>query len=142
MSRHAKPELEHDETAPEEPVKILGREPALWLATIGVVVQLGSQFIWHFTDTQQGAINAFATLLVGVLTALAVDHEKLAPAIMGALGALLAVGISFGWHLDPTDQSVLMSGAATIIAMFVRTQVTVDLPKHYADDPEPLEAVS
>lgn len=133
MSRHAKPETE---PTPGAPVKILGREPALWLATFASIVQLGSQFIWHLSDTQQGALNAFAVVLVGVLTALAVDHEKLVPAIMGALGALLSVGMSFGWHLDPQSQSVIMSAAAGIIAMFVRTQVTVDLPKHYADDPE------
>jgi len=144
-ARHAKPDPPVDE--PEkatlstgDTVKIFGREPALWLAAISAVVSLGSQLIWHLSDTQQGALNGAAVFLVGLLTAISVDHEKLVPAIMGLLGALLSVGLAFGWQLDATSQNVIMTAAATIVAMFVRTQVTVDLPKHYADDPEPLEA--
>jgi len=134
MSRHAKIE-EPDEITPGANVKIFGREPALWLAAIAAVVSLGSQFIWHLSDEQQSIINAAAVALVGLLTALSVDEEQTVPAILGLISALVALGMGFGWHLDPTDQAVIMSAAAGIVAMFVRTQVTVDTP-HYADDPE------
>lgn len=137
MSRHAKAEPvdEPDEITPGANVKIFGREPALWLAAIAAAVSLGSQFIWHLSDEQQSIINAAAAALVGLLTALSVDEEQTVPAILGLISALVALGMGFGWHLDPTDQAVIMSAAATIVAMFVRTQVTVNSP-HYADDEE------
>jgi hypothetical protein len=107
-------------------MKIFGREPALWLAAIAAVVSLGSQFLWHLSDEQQSVINAVALALVGILTGVMVDEEKLAPAILGFISALLSLAMGFGWHLDPQSQSVIMTAAAGIVAMFVRTQVTVD----------------
>lgn len=117
-----------DPAQEEGTVKIFGREPALWLAAIAAIVQLGSQFLWHFSDTQQSVINAVAVALVGVLTAVSVDVDKLPPAILGLVQAALALGIGFGWHLDPASQVVIMSAVGALVAMFVRTQVTVDAP--------------
>jgi hypothetical protein len=44
--------------------------------------------------------------------------------ILGALQAILALGLSFGLHLDPTQIGAIMAAAAAILALVVRQQVT------------------
>lgn len=104
---------------------IFHREPALILATIAATVALASSFVFHLSPDQVGAINTVAFFVVGLITAWSVDKNGLAAAIMGVIGAVLALGVSFGAHLSSGDQSVLMSFAAAVVAMFVRTQVSI-----------------
>lgn len=44
--------------------------------------------------------------------------------ILGALQAILALGLSFGLRLDPTQIGAIMAAAAAILALVVRQQVT------------------
>lgn len=104
-------------------MKIFGREPALILAFIAAAVQLVSSFVFPLTDGQQGAVNAIAIGVAGLVTAIAVKSDQLAPAILGVVQAALALGLAFGWDLAPEQQSVVMAFAAAGVAMFVRTQV-------------------
>lgn len=103
---------------------IFHREPALWLALVAAVVSLGSNFLLHWTPEQQGVVNAMALAIVGLLTAWSVDRGGLAAAILGVVGAVLALALAFGVHLDATSQATIMSFAAAVVAMFVRTQST------------------
>lgn len=104
-------------------MKIFGREPALVLAFVAVLIQGVSVFLFNLSDGQQGVLNAFAVALVGLATAVKVKTDKLAPAILGFAQAALATGLAFGWHLAADQQTVIMSFVATAVAMFVRTQV-------------------
>lgn len=114
-------------SAPSTPagpiVRLFGREPAVWLALAAAAVQLVSAFFLPLTDVQQGSLNAVAVAAVGFLTAWQVSKERALPAVLGVIQAALALGLSFGWHLSPERQAVIMSVAAAIVAMFVRTQV-------------------
>lgn len=109
-------------------MKIFGREPALWLALVGNVVMFVSAFLVHLSDTQQGAVNAVALAAVGLLTAWQVAKEKLTPAILGFVSAVIALAVSFGLHLDAGNQTVIMGLVAAVVAMFVRTQVVAKVP--------------
>lgn len=109
-------------------MKIFGREPALWLALVATTVQLVAAFVVHLTDEQQGALNFVAAAAVGIITAVAVAREKLTPAILGGVQAVIALGVAFGWHLSAGNQAILMSFAAAVVAMFVRTQVVAKVP--------------
>ncbi|HVM19790.1 MAG TPA: hypothetical protein VNV66_08615 [Pilimelia sp.] len=100
------------------------REPALILALVASTVQLVSAFVFPLSDAQQGVVNALAVAVAGLVTALMVRSDQLAPAILGVLQAAVALGLAFGWDLSPENQSVIMAFAATVVAMFVRTQVT------------------
>ena len=44
--------------------------------------------------------------------------------ILGALQAILALGLSFGLHLNPTQIGAIMAAAAAVLALVVRQQVT------------------
>jgi hypothetical protein len=44
--------------------------------------------------------------------------------ILGALQAILALGLSFGLRLDPPQIGAIMAAAAAILALVVRQQVT------------------
>lgn len=104
------------------------REPALILALVASAVQMVSAFIWELTSTQQGTINALAVVVAGLITAIMVRSDQLAPAILGVIQAILALGLAFGLHLAPENQSVIMTFAAAVVAMFVRTQVVAPVP--------------
>ena len=44
--------------------------------------------------------------------------------ILGALQAILALGLTFGLHLNPTQIGAIMAAAAAVLALVVRQQVT------------------
>lgn len=104
-------------------MKILGREPALWLSLVSVGVQLVTAFGLDLSTGQQASINALAAAVVGLLTAVAV-HDGVAAAILGLLQAAIALAVGFGLRWSPDQQSVVLTFTAALIGMFVRTQVT------------------
>jgi hypothetical protein len=107
-------------------MKIFGKEPALWLALLYASVVMFSGFVLPLSVDQQGCVNAVGAALVGLLTAISVDKDGLSAAIIGFIKAGLALGLAFGLHLTPEKQSIAMTFAAAVVAMFVRTQVTVN----------------
>lgn len=109
-------------------MRIFGREPALWLGLVSAVVQLVSALWLPLTVEQQGGVNAVAVAVLGVVTAVAVAKERVAPAVLGLVQAVLALALAFGLHLPDTHQSVIMAFAAAVAAMFTRTQVVAPAP--------------
>lgn len=107
--------------------KIFGREPALGLALIAILVKTGAAFGLNVTADQQAVINAAASAIVGLVIAVMV-HDGLPAAILGTAQAVLALAVGFGLHWSADQQAVVMSLAAAIVAMFVRTQVTAPAP--------------
>jgi hypothetical protein len=107
--------------------KIFGREPALWLALVAVLVKTGSAFGLNVSVDQQAVINAAAAAIVGLIVAVTV-HDGLNAAILGTVQAVLALAVGFGLHWSADQQAVVMSLAAAIVAAFVRTQVTAPTP--------------
>lgn len=107
--------------------KIFGREPVLWLSLVAIVVKVVSAFLVHVSTDQQAVINAAAAAVAGLLVALT-THDGVSGAILGVVQAMLALGVGFGLKWTPDQQAMVMSLAATIVAMFVRTQVTAPVP--------------
>lgn len=104
-------------------MKILGREPALWLALIAVAVQLSTAFGLDLSDGQQASINASAVAIVGVVTAI-VTKDGISAAVLGVAQSGMALAVGFGLHWSPNQQSTALSFVAAVVAMFVRTQST------------------
>lgn len=104
------------------------REPALILGLIASAVQLTSAFAIPLTTAQQGVLNALAVAAAGLITAVLVRSDQLAPAILGVAQAALALGLAFGWDLSPDHQAVIMSFVVAVVSMFVRTQVSAPAP--------------
>jgi hypothetical protein len=101
---------------------IARREPAMLLALLSSIVMLGFSNI--LTSAQQGAINAVAAAVVGLITNWAVVKDGGLALIVGLLKAVIALGIAFGLKWDPQQQAMAMTLATTAAQFFVRTQVT------------------
>jgi hypothetical protein len=104
-------------------MKIFGREPALWAALVASAIQMFSAFVLPMSVEAQGALNALTVAVLGAITAFAVSSERGVPALLAAIKALIAVGLAFGLHWSPELQATVMTFAAAIAAMFIRTQV-------------------
>jgi len=114
-------------------MKIFGREPAVLMAFIASAIAVFSSFILPLSDTQQGVLNAADVALFGFITAALVAKEKLLPAIMGLVKALIAIAISFGLHWSPEQQGLILSLVATGAALLgVRPQVVASVPPEAA----------
>jgi hypothetical protein len=107
--------------------RILGREPVLWLSLLAISVKVISAFLVHVSTDQQAVINALAASVAGLLVAFSTrDGES--GAILGVVQALLALGVGFGLRWTPDQQAMVMSLTSTVVAMFLRTQVTAPVP--------------
>lgn len=103
--------------------KILGREPALWLTLVAVLVKVATAYGLNLTIDQQALVNAAAAAIVGLVIA-AIVHEGAVAAITGLTQAGIALAVGFGAHLSADQQAALMSLVAIAVGMYVRTQVT------------------
>jgi hypothetical protein len=110
----------------------LSRDPALWLSLCATALKLVCAFWINFSPDQQTILNATAAALVGVAVAIWVRRDGQVAAILGAVQALLALAVGFGFHLDAEQQAIIMSFVGTALAAFVRTQVDARVP---AEDP-------
>jgi urea transporter len=106
---------------------IFGREPALWIALLGVALKLACAFWIDFSVDQQAVINAVIVAAFGCIVAF-LTRDGQSAGILGFVQALIALSLGFGFKLTPENQAIIMSAVATTIAMFVRTQVLAPVP--------------
>jgi hypothetical protein len=108
-------------------MRILGRDPAVWAALVAVAVQFLVAWGVDFTEEQQACINAAATAVMGLAIAWAAAKDRVIPAAAGLLGAVLQLGVSFGW--DITQDQIASAGAllTALLALYLRTQVTAPI---------------
>lgn len=104
------------------------REPALLLTLVATAIRLISAFFVDLSPDQQAWLNAGATALCSAIVAIWVKREGQVPAILGAVQALLALAVGFGWHLDAERQAVIMSFVGMVCAFYTRTQVVAPIP--------------
>lgn len=104
------------------------REPALIVGFLAMAAQLVPPMVTALSPSWAGVVNAAVVTVAGALTAWLVHSAKLAPAILGAAQALLALGLALGLHLGTGTQAQIMAVISAAVAMFVRTQVTAAPP--------------
>jgi urea transporter len=102
----------------------ISREPAILLGLVAALVQVLSVLVFNWTIDQQAVINAVAVAVAGVVTAILVKADNLAPLLLGLSQAVVALALGFGWELSPDVQVSITAVVATLVAMFVRTAVT------------------
>ncbi|WP_242892393.1 hypothetical protein [Actinomadura litoris] len=96
-------------------MKILGREPAQWLAFLAIAVELAAGWGLDLSEQQQAAINAAATAVMGFVLAWTVAREKAAAAAGGMVAALGQLAVSLG--VDISQERIAMTGAAITAGM-------------------------
>lgn len=104
-------------------MKIFGREPAVWLALVAVIVKLACAFGLNLSTDQQAWVNAAAAAIVGLIVAISV-HDGIGAAVIGLVQAGLALAVGLGLDWSAEQQAVVLSLASAVVAMWTRTQVT------------------
>ena len=108
-------------------MKIFGREPAVLLALVAVLVKLAAAFGIDVSGDQQAVINAVAAAAVG-LTLAVMASDGVGAAVVGLIQAAVALAVGFGLDWSAEQQAVVLSVAAAVVAMWDRTQVTAPVP--------------
>jgi hypothetical protein len=109
-------------------MRIFGREPVAIMAFLGSAIAVFSSSILPLTDEQQGALNGVVVVLFGFIAAALLERDKLVPAITGLIKGVIAVAISFGLHMSPEQQGLVLALVAGGAALLVRPQVTASVP--------------
>lgn len=107
---------------------IFRRDPALWLSLLATAIRLAVGFGLPLTVDQQSLLNAVLAAVVGLVVAFTVRHDGQVAAILGFVGAAIALAIGFGLRLSPENQALIMSFVGTVLAAFTRTQVGTGVP--------------
>lgn len=102
-------------------MKLLGREPALWLSVLGsVVTVLVALNLPYLTAGQGAAIVAGVTAVL-----MAVTTRPVAPALFtGVLAAGVALFAQYGVHLNDAMVGGLTAVVLSVFALLARGQVS------------------
>lgn len=103
-------------------MRILGREPALWLTLIQTALALAVGLGLSVTGGQVGLINAVAAAVLALVAAIAVRPFPV-PLLMGGIQALIALGVGFGLDLAGEQVALLNAGAAALVGFIMRMHV-------------------
>lgn len=110
-------------------MKWFGRDPVWYTNLFAVLVMAVTSFGLHLSVDQQGGLNAAALAVAGVILAFQLRSEGQLAFVVQLIKALIALGLSFGLHLTPDQQFVLVSIVTAVGSGFLRTQVTAPVPK-------------
>lgn len=105
-------------------MKILGREPTLWIAVISSLVILLGTFGFRLLTGEQAALIVVAINAVfGALNAFAV--RPVSPvAFTYAVGSIVAVVGAYGLHLSIETVAAVNAAVVPVLALLTRGQVS------------------
>jgi hypothetical protein len=108
-------------------MKILGREPALYLFAINALVALFVAYGLDLTQVQVGAVSTFATAGFAVATAIMTRPVDVA-AVTGAVGTGLTAAAAFGLELSAEQIGATVTALSVVLALILRVNVTPIAP--------------
>lgn len=105
-------------------MKILGREPTLWIAVANTVIILVGTFGLHaFTGTQAALAVVVVNAIFAAINAWAV--RPISPvAFTYAIGAILALAASYGLNLPIESVAAINAAVIPLLALLTRGQVS------------------
>lgn len=100
------------------------REPALTATTLlAPAVGLLLLFLTDLPAGAQAGWNAVAVAVAGLITAVIVLRDKLAPAILGLSQAVISLLTVYGLGMTAEQSTGTMAFLALLVGAYVRTQV-------------------
>jgi hypothetical protein len=108
-------------------MKLLGREPAVWLALFAAGLKLVGAFWLQLGAEEQAWLNAAAGAAMGLVIAIVVK-DGIVAAVIGFAQAILALAVGLGLDWTAEQQAVVMAFVALVAGAFERTQVTAPVP--------------
>jgi hypothetical protein len=109
------------------PVRILGREPAAWVAFFTILVQGIGAFWADFTVSTQAIVIACLTAGLNVVVAFVV-HDGVIAAVGGFIQSAVVLAVGLGAHLSDLQQTLLVVGVVGVLQFFTRQNVTAPVP--------------
>ena len=105
-------------------MKILGREPALWLAVMTALISVAGTFGFRLLSPDQAGLwNIAINAVAAAITAYAV--RPIAPAAFTyAVSVLAQLGAAYGLEMSPEQLSMLNATVVPILALLTRGQVS------------------
>lgn len=108
-------------------IKLFGREPAMILALVAVVVKLLVAFGWHASSDVQAGVNAVAAAGVALAIVL-IAHDAWGAGVLGLIQAAVSLAVGLGLHWSADKQALWMTAATVVVALITRDQVTAPVP--------------
>lgn len=105
-------------------MKIFGREPVYILAFIAVALKLASAYGLDVSDDMQGAIMAFLSLVVALITAIVLKTGAVGAAVINLAQGALALFLAFGLDMTAEQQALWMLIVESAVALWLRERVT------------------
>lgn len=105
-------------------MKILGREPTLWLAVLTAVISLAGTLGFRLLGADQAALwNAAILAIVGAINAFVV--RPIAPAAFTyAVAAIVQLGAAYGLSVTDPQLSMINALIVPVLALLTRGQVS------------------
>jgi len=108
-------------------MRILGREPAAWVALATIIVQgIGAFWAGFSVDMQSWVIAAIAAglnLIVAIVT-----HDGVIAAISGFVQGVVSLAVGLGANMTTHQQFYVMAVIVAIAQWFTRQNVTAPVP--------------
>lgn len=121
-------------------MKIFGREPVYILAFVAIVLKLSAAYGVDVSDTEQGAIMAFLSLVVAVVSAIVLKTGAAAAAIVNLAQGVLALFLAFGLNMAAETQALWMLAVEGAVALLIHREVTAPIPALRIEQSSPVKA--
>lgn len=108
-------------------MKILGREPAAWVALATILVQAIGAFWAKFSVDLQSWVIAAITAGLGLVVAI-VTHDGVIAAISGFAQAAVSLAVGLGSHLNTHEQFYIVAAVVAIAQWITRQNVVAPVP--------------
>lgn len=108
---------------------IFGREPALWAGFLNTAVFMLGAYVFHLSTQQESGLIAGVAAVLGIVVAFQTD-DGVSAAILGLVKGAFALALGFGAHISADHLAEYLSAAATLSALFVRTQATAHIDEN------------
>lgn len=99
------------------------REAAVAPGVVAVAIALVGAFYAPLTPDLQGLIDAAATALAGVVTALLVRDDRSLPAMVALLHAAFELCLGLGLQISTDRQAAVMAAVTALTTAWLRTQL-------------------
>lgn len=124
-----------------KPVRIFGRDPALWIGAIAAALQLGGSLgLDGLSGEQVAALN----LGIGAVAAIVMAWQvrPIAPAIFTqAVGAIAGVVAAYGYHVSGEQVGAVNVALLAVLTLITRGQVSPTGAREAVAPPAPAPAV-
>jgi hypothetical protein len=116
----------------KQTMRLFGREPALWIATLAALLSIAVTFnVPGLSLNQAAAITGVLTAGAGIVTAIK-TRPIAVPMFTGFVGAAVILAAAYGFHVSAESVGAIQAAVTAVLVLIARGHITP------VDDPRPL----